>query len=127
LLYRILIGKWFFSRSSLLTDIVDLENDLHRERESHSETKSKLMKLDHEMSMERENRENERVDGSTMTLPCNLAESTTSFPKMEVEELAAELESAKLTISRLEDQVRELEQQVDEVKSESQSQLEVAR
>ncbi len=46
---------------------------------------------------------------------------------MEVEELAAELESAKLTISRLEDQVRELEQQVDEVKSESQSQLEVAR
>ena len=79
------------------------------------------------MSLERENRENERRDESTMTESCSLAELNVSQPKMEVEELLVEFEAAKLTISRLEDEVRELGQRLEEVKSESQSQLEVSR
>jgi hypothetical protein len=53
--------------------------------------------------------------------------ATLASPASDFATVQAELESAKMTISRLEDQVRELHLRLEELKAESDSQLEVAR
>ena len=78
------------------------------------------------MASDKENLNNEKVNASTMT-SVFVDSGNVASPATDLATVQAELESAQRTISRLEDQVRELNLRLEELKAESESQLEVAR
>ena len=109
-----------------MNEITDLESSLHREKRSHAETRSKLLKLEHQVAEERESSRREIVCRATMTSPT--APTSTSTPSVaNFDEVAAERECANVTIATLEDQVKILNQKLEEVRTEAESQLEVVQ
>ena len=103
-----------------MNEITDLESSLLQEKRSHAETRSKLLKLEHEVVVEREDARRELICRATMTSP-------TSSGPVDFDAAAAERECANVTIATLEDEVKILTQKLDEAKAEAENQLEVIR
>ena len=78
------------------------------------------------MASDKENLKSEKVNASTMT-SVFVDSGNVASPASDFVTVQAELEAANMTISRLEDQVRELNLRLEELKAESESQLDVAR
>jgi hypothetical protein len=78
------------------------------------------------VASDKETLQSEKVNASTMT-SVFVDSGNAASPGSDFATVQAELESAKMTISRLEDQVQELHLRLEELKAESDSHLEVAR
>ena len=108
-------------RTSLMDKVSELESHLHQERSTHEETKQKLLKLEHQVSTKKESFCHEDL---SMFLPkfAVLLPRVVGRERMEVEP-----ESAKEDRSILENEIKKLNQKLEEAKTEVTSQLKVVQ